>query len=66
MSVKIISWMYANSNWIFSGVGVLLLSWVGALVTKKRASGISQMQRSGSNSTNVQVAGDVRIKNKKK
>lgn len=53
----IIDWISKNYEWIFSGIGVLLVS---LLFVKK---GNSQNQKSGDNSTNIQVGGDLNIKN---
>lgn len=55
-------WILNNKEWIFSGVGVFILSIVLGFVFKNR-SALKQNQRSGSNSKNYQAAGDIKIGN---
>lgn len=59
-------WLSANREWVFSGIGVVVLSGIIALARlhASRPSSntrILQKQKSGSNSTNIQLAGDVTI-----
>lgn len=52
-------WVTANATWIFSGVGIAVPI---ALVTWWLSrSQPSQRQRGGSQSTNLQAGGDIRI-----
>ena len=56
-------WITNNIEWIFSGVGVLVISIIFHFL-KKNNHTISQNQKSGSESTNIQVAGNVEIHKK--
>lgn len=50
-----LDYLIANKEWIFSGIGVAVLSWLIF-----RGSGKSGMsQNGGDNSTNIQVGGNV-------
>lgn len=55
-------WIVNNKEWIFSGVGVFIVSVIGAFVFRRvRASTINQTQTSGTRSTNYQSAGDLNV-----
>lgn len=51
-----LDYLIANKEWIFSGIGVTMISWF-----LFRASGIksSMSQKGGDSSTNIQVGGNV-------
>jgi len=52
-------WIIENKEWIFSGIGVFVLGIVYALFKKKRKSkSLKMKQKSGDNSTNIQIGGD--------
>lgn len=52
-------WIIDNVEWIFSGIGVFVLSGIITLIIKNRKAKIITMkQKSGSNSTNIQIGGD--------
>lgn len=53
-------WMIQNKEWIFSGIGGLLISLVVGLFAKRNKSS-KQTQISGSNSTNYQSGRDINI-----
>jgi hypothetical protein len=53
-------WIIDNKEWVFSGVGVFVLSLVITFFIKKGKS-TKQTQKSGKNSTNYQSAGDINI-----
>ena len=53
-------WIIDNKDWIFSGIGIVILSFVIRLFIKKQAN-IKQSQKSGKNSTNYQAGGDMTI-----
>lgn len=57
-----IEYLIANKEWIFSGVGVAVLSW---LLFRKSASS-NMNQKGGDNSTNIQVGRDFKTGNKDK
>ncbi|MCY9843071.1 hypothetical protein [Vibrio caribbeanicus] len=53
-----------NYEWIFSGIGVAV---IGAIIASRRNNNgatLSQSQKSGANSTNIQVGGNVEFTQK--
>ena len=46
-------------QWAFSGIGIALIGGLFAFLKKRKSSGISQTQKSGDNSTNIQAGGNV-------
>jgi hypothetical protein len=63
---KFIAWVIENKDWLFSGVGLTVFYWVGALFFKKTNTSSTQTIRSGDSSTNVQAGRNVNIGAKKK
>jgi len=63
---KFVAWVIDNKEWLFSGVGVVVVVWVGRLIFKKTFASSTQTIRSGDSSTNVQAGRDVNIATKKK
>lgn len=63
---EFVAWVIDNKQWLFSGVGLVVVAWVGRLIFKKRYASSTQIIRSGDSSTNVQVGRDVNIGTKKK
>lgn len=55
-----------NKEWLFSGVGVLAISWVGRHFYKQRQTTSSQKILSGNNSTNLQSGRDINFGTRKK
>ena len=55
-----IEYLIDNKEWLFSGLGVAVISWL--LFRNSSASKMSQ--KSGGNSTNVQVGGDFTMNKK--
>lgn len=55
-----IEYVLENKEWIFSGIGVALLSWL----IFRNSSGSSMRQKGGDNSTNVQIGGDFKVNSK--
>ncbi|MGR5503782.1 hypothetical protein ACQKP3_23910 [Vibrio sp. DNB22_10_4] len=51
-------------QWVFSGVGIAIFGGVFALFKRSKASGITQTQKSGNNSTNIQAGGNVEFTKK--
>lgn len=52
-------WINNNKEWLFSGIAIAApLAIVGWFISSKKN---KQIQKSGDNSTNIQVAGDIRI-----
>lgn len=56
-----ITWIVDNKEWLFSGVGLIIVGWVGRLFFKKTYSSSTQTIRSGDSSTSVQAGRDVNI-----
>lgn len=56
-------WILNNKEWLFSGIGVLVLSAIMGLIFRKKSAS-KQIQKSGNNSTNYQAAGNITIKAK--
>lgn len=55
-----IDWLIANKEWIFSGVGVVIIvSILGLIFKRKKNTPIEQYKISGKNSINIQKARDV-------
>lgn len=57
------NWIIANKDWLFSGVAIAMplaiIGWVLASQKNK------QIQKSGENSTNIQIGGNLNIRSKK-
>lgn len=51
-------WLMQNKDWVFSGIGVAILSLIGGLLFKNRA---GQKIKAGNNSTNIQGGKDVKV-----
>ncbi|WP_288342882.1 hypothetical protein [uncultured Roseivirga sp.] len=52
-------WIIENKEWIFSGIGVFVLGIVYAFFKKrKKSKSLKMKQKSGDNSTNIQIGGD--------
>ncbi len=60
-----ITWITKNYQWIFSGIGVLIISTLISLIfkSKKRKHRMIQKQQSGKNSINIQSTKEIKIKN---
>jgi len=55
-------WFLENREWIFSGIGVFILSLLlGILIKNKYANKTVQKQKSGKDSTNIQATRDINI-----
>lgn len=55
-----VDWLIQNKEWVFGGVGVAVITGLIALL-RRNSNGPSQLQKSGSNSTNVQAGRDVSL-----
>ena len=53
-------WLIDNKEWIFSGVGVVILSFIIRFFIKQQ-NDVKQSQKSGKNSTNYQAGGNMSI-----
>ena len=61
-----VAWVIDNKNWLFSGVGLVVIAWLGRLIFKRIYASSTQTIRSGDSSTNVQAGRDFNIVRKKK
>ncbi len=57
-------WIWNNKEWVFSGIGVFIIGLIITLFIKKNSKKITQKQKSGNNSTNFQIGGNVEINKK--
>jgi hypothetical protein len=62
---NLITYVVENKEWIFSGIGVLAISWLLTTLKKSRSS-VKQTINSGARSKNVQTLGDITITTKRK
>lgn len=60
-----VAWVIDNKEWLFSGVGLVVVAWVGRLIFRRTYASSTQTVRSGDSSTNVQAGRDVNIATKK-
>ena len=61
--MEIIDWLDANKHWIFSGIGVAIISIIIHFFFK-RSQSKKQIQKSGNNSINIQVGDNLNIHTK--
>ncbi|HZH60697.1 MAG TPA: hypothetical protein VEY70_14210 [Metabacillus sp.] len=52
-------WIMENKEWVFSGIGVFILSTIVTLMVRKSSN--NQKQKVGNNSTGIQVGRDLKI-----
>ena len=57
----LITWIIANKEWLFSGVGVLVISLIVHIIYKYRQPEITQNIQSGDSSINIQSGRDINI-----
>lgn len=53
-------WLIQNKEWLFSGVGIAIFSFIFSLFLKSKNS-LKQKQSSGKKSTNIQAGNNVNI-----
>lgn len=51
-----INWIVENKEWLFSGIGVVAIGFLAKQFYSSK--GKKQIQKSGDNSTNIQIGGD--------
>lgn len=57
------NWIINNREWIFSGIGIAVpVAIAGWIFSSKKS---KQVQRSGNNSTNIQIGGNITVNPKK-
>jgi hypothetical protein len=61
MENLILSWMSANKEWLFSGLGCTLLLLIVEIFRRHKSNSNSMTQKSGNNSTNIQVGGNYTV-----
>jgi high-affinity Fe2+/Pb2+ permease len=59
----IFSWIDSNKEWFFSGIGVAIITTIISLFFMRTRSK-KQTQKSGDNSVNIQVGGNINIHTK--
>jgi hypothetical protein len=59
--MDVLTWIMQNTEWVFGGIGVAALGWLGWLFVGRRG---GQSQRAGHHSTSIQVGGDIKISRK--
>lgn len=53
------NWLIENREWVFSGIGVFIIGLVFTIFKSRKENKSKKMkQKSGSNSTNIQIGGD--------
>ncbi|PKO81787.1 MAG: hypothetical protein CVU19_05245 [Betaproteobacteria bacterium HGW-Betaproteobacteria-13] len=55
------AWAFKNKEWLFSGIGVVFIGWVGQLIFNKSSDSSTQTIRSGDGSINIQGGRDVTV-----
>ena len=60
---ELVDWILNNKHWIFSGIGVLIISLIIGIIIKKNHT-IIMKQKSGNNSINIQSSGNTIDKKK--
>lgn len=63
---EVITWVIDNKEWLFSGVGAVVIAWIGRVIYKRKQTAASQKIRSGRNSTNIQAGRDIKLNSKMK
>lgn len=62
MFEELLSWINDNKEWAFSGIGITILLAIWGMIkfflSKKEKPSVSQKQKSGKNSINIQIGGD--------
>jgi len=56
-----LTWAIENKEWLFSGGGFVLISWLGRILFKRMQDSSAQTIRSGDSSTNIQAGRDIHI-----
>ncbi|OGI00408.1 MAG: hypothetical protein A2Y25_02335 [Candidatus Melainabacteria bacterium GWF2_37_15] len=60
-------WFLANKTWVFSGIGTGIILFIVGLLFNNNSKTLTnkQIQKSGSNSVNIQIGGNSNIETKK-
>lgn len=59
-------WLIQNKEWVFSGIGIPIIVWIGTLIVKKKnpeklSTSKSLSQSGGNHSTNIQGGKNVNV-----
>ena len=57
----LLNWVIKNKEWLFSGAGLVVITWIGRHIFKKTHASTTQTIHSGDRSINVQAGQDVSI-----
>ena len=57
----IITFAIDNKEWLFSGIGIAVITLIGRFFFKKRQAASTQSIHAGDGSTNIQSGGDVKV-----
>lgn len=55
------TWIVDSKEWLFSGIGVAIITLIGRFLYKQRQTSLSQTIKSGDKSTNLQAGGNVNL-----
>lgn len=55
------NWLITNKEWVFSGIGVAVLTVLFSLFKSKRDKRINQKQIAGDGSINIQIGENIKI-----
>lgn len=58
---QVIDWFSNNKEWVFSGVGITVLSLISHFFYKQKPPSSQQQIKSGNNSVNIQIGRDINI-----
>jgi plastocyanin domain-containing protein len=61
--MSVIDWLYANKEWLLSGVGIAIPIAIISWFLMRKSNSQKQIQKSGNNSINIQVGRDLDIGN---
>jgi hypothetical protein len=58
------NWILENKEWIFSGAGIFIITLLFTFLQKRKKADkkIKMKQKSGNNSTNIQIGGDYKTR----
>lgn len=57
----IVTFLIDNKEWLFSGVGIVVITLICQFFFKKRQAAATQSIQAGDGSTNIQSGGDVKV-----
>lgn len=63
---ELIKWVMDNKEWLFSGIGIVVLVWIVRTIFKRRETNSAQSIQTGKDSINFQAGRDVNLNNRPK